>query len=957
MLQRAFAALLSGCGGLLAELVLVRRGGLLLGNTAEAAVLVLGLFLAALGAGGVLGPRQSRRRGAGAAARLYLLVAVALVAADAMLRWMPARASSLALLQLGIGVGLPAFAMGAAFPQLFVAHRSGFLVAANLLGSVVAAGVGGNFAIPEFGLGTTMLLASACYGLAAAVLAVGAGTPPPARVAGPDSGGITAHGRRVAFASGAAVLGLEVLCLRRLPFWLEGFQPTFSGILAAALAWLTLGAALAPLGRRRPALALDVAVAAAALLVLAGPLERLAPALAAELLPRVTDTPGMHLRIVLAALVATVPLLPLGAVVPLLLTAESGGSEERKAGLLFFWQGIGSLAGALLVGHLLPWFTPGSWFGLAPGVVAGLALLGLATPRLRTAGALVALLIAAAGSAGAGPLWAPHAPIRGSRYDRPYYEPLAHRTDAVTTASLVYDASTHGLTLFTDEFRAAYLGPGTAYMKALAHLPMLLANRVRRAAVIALGTGTTANALCAWGGLERIDVVELSPAVLALADRFAADGPRPIAEAAPFRRDPRVQIHVTDGRRFLAAAPAGEYDLVTMEPLLPYMPGTVPLYTREFYRVAARALAASGLLVQWVPTHAMPESFYKTLVRTFAEGFPYASAFLFDQSTLLVGSREPHLPACSEVQARLVALPPELRLSVHESGIAGTQDLLLAHVGDWLTPVGEGGEVLSDERPFLERLGHWSGRRKQAFLGENLAVLARALRSGSGEWQAPTWTEVRRARLHGSRELVRELAPASVLAWREARAPAPMPPPAAWGRLRELGRLPAAAELSGILQRPGSEARALLAVFPDRCAQALVGSLLAAPLGTSGRSALREVLDPDWLSLACRQVQARHGSLAQEILPLWGPELPLPPELGELARGSVEERKAFADALAGRADAAARQALGGLLLDAEPGVRVAAAAALFRTVGDRIPYDPDWPLAARQRAAEALTAR
>ena len=67
---------------------------------------------------------------------------------------------------------------------------------------------------------------------------------------------------------------------------------------------------------------------------------------------------------------------------------------------------------------------------------------------------------------------------------------------------------------------------------------------------------------------ERIDGVEISPAVFALVDHFASDGPvRSGSERAPYLRDQRTQTHLTDGRRYLARAPEGALDLITMEPL------------------------------------------------------------------------------------------------------------------------------------------------------------------------------------------------------------------------------------------------------------------------------------------------------------------------------------------------------------------------------------------------------
>ena len=154
--------------------------------------------------------------------------------------------------------------------------------------------------------------------------------------------------------------------------------------------------------------------------------------------------------------------------------------------------------------------------------------------------------------------WSPTPPVRGSRYDRPdAYAPIAHRTDSITTASVVYDRAHHSTVLFTDEFRAAYTGPGTSYMQVLGHLPFLLRDGLEDVAVLALGTGTTAEAVRVWPSPDRIHVVEISRAVFELCDRFAGDGPAAVVRPAPFRGDPRPEGHPTSGRRWLAAGLGG----------------------------------------------------------------------------------------------------------------------------------------------------------------------------------------------------------------------------------------------------------------------------------------------------------------------------------------------------------------------------------------------------------------
>ena len=98
-----------------------------------------------------------------------------------------------------------------------------------------------------------------------------------------------------AIAAGLLVLGLEVLLLRRLPFWLEGLQPTLSGVVAACLLGLSAGSAFgtplfaALFGRR----AVYCAIAFGAVAVSAGLHEWCVPILARQ---SISSELGLHLR-------------------------------------------------------------------------------------------------------------------------------------------------------------------------------------------------------------------------------------------------------------------------------------------------------------------------------------------------------------------------------------------------------------------------------------------------------------------------------------------------------------------------------------------------------------------------------------------------------------------------------------------------------------------------------------
>ena len=1060
---RGVAALVTGLGGLLFETAILRRFGLVVGNTATASAITVGCFLAGLGLGSLLAVRARFGRPARAAARRYLGVGVAIAVAILVANGLPPMGPLAGVLLAILLVGGPAVAMGDAFPRLFAGLASGrvtaLLVAANLLGSVGGAWLAGNLFIPELGITATAFGAALAYLGAAGCLAFWtreekadgpvAATP----LASLD---LPAGAVRLAALSGLLIVGFELLLLRRMPFWIEGFQPTLAGVFAAALATTALGAALVALlpARARGVVCAGGALALAAVGACCGVHEHFGLAIARH---AVRSDLGFHLRILAAAGLAAAPVgIAVGAVLPLLLAAGAPAVRGRFAARLFFAQGLGGLAGALLVGQFLPWWFPSAFFAATPLALACVVFFVMPGARsFRLAGVAITTAFAAFGWAGPGSPWAPEPPVRGSRFDRlEVYLPLDHATDAGTTASVVYDRSQHAMVLFTDEFRAAWTGPGTSYMKVLGHLPFLLRDELRDVAIIALGTGTTADAVCAWPDPRVVHVVEISPAVLSLADRFAADGPVPGARRATFRTDPRALVHVADGRRWIATAARASLDLVTMEPLLPYAPGTAALYSREFYLATRTALRDDGLCVQWVPTHAMPAAMFRTLLATFAAVFPHASVWLVDQSTLLVGSTRPHLPALVDLERRLAGAPAHARRTLHEAGLVAPRDFAVALLGALSVDSFPGAAVLTDDRPFLERIGYWSGLERLGFLSANLAELATLAARGVGVG-APThlgsahWTSVRGARLQAliarndaayqvgtlgptqaaaAAAAVFSQAPESVLLHGEtlrarrqaleaevrargpralaeaarqfvqldpgsailqaasgadrsdqaarARATAnaiavdptlPLTLPGLFGDgavlpevlrspLEDVGLLVEGDELAHAATGPGPRAIALRAAFGVRVALALLARSGRETLSAAEAGALSEVLDPALLERLAEGVVAREGDLLAEVLPCWRVDLAMPAAFTRLAESDTSTRERMAAALAGRRGADAAGLLASFLVDQEPTVRRAAAGALIRSFGERIPYDSEGPPAERERAANALRA-
>ncbi|MFM8385631.1 MAG: hypothetical protein ACKOCB_02245 [Planctomycetia bacterium] len=759
--------LASGAVGLAYEVAWARLLARVVGSTPAGHSLVLGIFVGALG----LGARWAGAR-AGRSARPLLayagLEAGAAIWAALAMAWLavlePLALASCAgaaeplrwLVRAGVVlvvVAPAAFLLGGTLPFMVQAWPRAqgrgegavaWLYGTNTLGAVLGAWGSGFVLLQAVGIPGT-LQASAAVGALVALAAALAGrrhadpggrtAPGPARDAVP--GAASRGALLTAMACGAVGLSFEVVGFRVLTFFVEGFTASFAAMLGTFI--LGLGAGSLLLGGwasrcARPARALALLLAGFAAWSLLA---------VAVLVPRMeglllaargwayagASAPGDLVRghALLAwlgsALLFLVPALLLGPTFPLCvrLVRAAGASEPQAVGSTYLANSVGSL-----VGPLVATFVAVPWLGVLPSlllpVVLALALLVGQGSRLRRA--LAALLaLGAVGLLATPPAqaWLGDARLVAASHvlaRKPERRLLDARSDALTTASVVELPDGERI-LYTDDFAAAATGPAYRYMRLLGHLPALLAARQEHALVICFGTGTSAGAVAQHPGVRRLEVAEVSRAVLAQAPWFEE-------VHGGVLRDARTTLHVADGREVLALH-AGDLDLITLEPLMPYSPAGLPFYTRDFYALARERLREGGVLCQWVPVHAMRVGLYEALLRAFLEVFPEGSIWFFEQSTALVGRKGTQAPSREELARRFEAARAHLSgagfadLSSLEAACVAEGRLLRALPG---AEPGLSGRRVSDRDPWPEF--HATPRGvSTSYLPDTLAFLLR----------------------------------------------------------------------------------------------------------------------------------------------------------------------------------------------------------------------------------------
>jgi len=754
------ACVLSGASGLIFEIAWFHRSGLVFGGSVWATSLVLSSFMGGLtvGSAAVAAIGYRIRMFLTAYAGVEIAVAVSGVALTHALPGLtqsvitltrpaadPLWPTNLVLFGTSFAILLvPSTAMGATVPLLVPAlagrtggvgqGATGFGPALgrvygwNTLGAVAGVLSAELLLIWAFGVAGSAWFA-ALLSLIAAALALGlAGGRPAVRQAhsqaqptdgatptdgSPDTDRIRAWPLLVcSFLSGLTLLALEVVWFRFLTMYVLSTSLAASLMLAVVLAAIGLGGLAASIWvKRSPHAPLRLASVA-----LAAGCSVAATYTGFQLLTDGVQI-GAWYRMLWFAAALTLPTSFLSGILFTLLgdaLRRGIGAETRAAGALTLANTAGGMVGPLLAAFvMLP--TLGmerSFFVLAAGygLVAVLSLAGAGPGRARLRSPAFALPVLALMGALA---WFPFGLMDEAyfaRVARPYTsdgsEIVATREGPSETIFLMQQKWMREPVysrLVTNGFSMSGTAvPAMRYMRYFVYWPMLLhRDPIRRVLVVCYGVGVTAGAALDLPSAELVDVVEISRDVVTMSDLiYPRDHPL---------RDPRVRLHVEDGRQYLLRT-AEQYDLITGEPPPPRTPGAVNIYTREYFGLMRDRLADGGIATYWLPVgRPDPGTNVSAIVRAFCDVFENCSlwnATPFD--LMLAGSRGD----LSVPEARFTepwGIPP-LRARLAEVGLEMPQQVGATFLGDasYLRHLTDGAEPLVDNYP--QRLAPVSGR-------------------------------------------------------------------------------------------------------------------------------------------------------------------------------------------------------------------------------------------------------
>ena len=496
--------------------------------------------------------------------------------------------------------------------------------------------------------------------------------------------------------SGLTALGAQVVWTRLLTLLFGATVYAFAIILAVFLAGLGLGSGLAARLLRRganPTVGLAwTQLALVPSLLLGGFL--LASALPYASPPAWTPIGALHALHVVRAIIVIVPgAIFWGMSFPFSLAAAAarGGDTGRTSGHVYAANTVGAILGALLVSF---WFIPAygtQWAQRALIVGAAMSAFALllslnkaqtiaaATgnpPRSFAPTAIVPLFIGALAAAflpGLSVQFLTHGRYiwwieSGDKY--PYVAEGAASTVGVHIAPNGY-SNFH----VSGRVEASNNPNDLRTERLIGHLSGLLHPHPESVLVVGLGAGITAGSLTLYPEVKRIVICEIEPNVVGAANQFAKENYAALS-------NPKVQIVFDDARHFLATT-REKFDIITSDPIHPWVRGNSILFSREYYQIVKAHLNPGGLASQWVPLYETNEAAIQIQMKTFIDAFPDGTVWNTitggkGYDVVLVGGNEPMHVDAGAIEMRMAATP-QLGQSLRDVKITGAVDLLATY--------------------------------------------------------------------------------------------------------------------------------------------------------------------------------------------------------------------------------------------------------------------------------------
>jgi spermidine synthase len=591
----------------------------------------------------------------------------------------------------------------------------GLLYGANTVGAVFGCLLAGFYLLRVYDMTTATFAAAALnVGVALLSLALAGRTIAPS----PSVPAAFVRSYRAVYLSialsGATALGAEIVWTRLLGLLLGATVYTFSIILAVFLVGLALGSTVGSFAARTRNARLSLGVSQ---LLLGAAISWTAWMLSASVPfwpvnPLLSTNPWYTFQVDLVRTLWTIfPATILwGASFPLALAAAAPHDKNSAhlVGSIYAANTAGAIAGALAFSLILvPTIGTAGAERLLIALAAASALTVLAPVALKSATGSVSL---AASLVIAAILAANVHPVPGAliAYGRRIITSMSRSqilyTGEGVNSSIAISRWDDGAIQFhvSGKVEASTESYDMRLQRMLGHMPALFHGDPHSVLIVGFGAGVTAGTFVLYPGVQRIVICEMEPIIPPTATEYFGK------ENYNVMHDPRVQVVYDDARHFILTS-REKFDVITSDPIHPWVKGSATLYSKEYFELVKQRLNPGGVVTQWVPLYESNPDVVKSEMATFFDAFPNGTVWGNDNNgvgydTVMLGQVEPARIDLDAIQRRLEGTA--IATSLRDVGFASMLQMLATYAGraQDLQPWLNGAEINRDGNLRLQYL-------------------------------------------------------------------------------------------------------------------------------------------------------------------------------------------------------------------------------------------------------------
>ena len=138
--------------------------------------------------------------------------------------------------------------------------------------------------------------------------------------------------------------------------------------------------------------------------------------------------------------------------------------------------------------------------------------------------------------------------------------------------------------------------------------------------VVGFGAGVTAGSFVTYPEVESIVICELEPFIPPASTEYFGK------QNYNVLHDPRTRMVYDDARHYIFTT-REKFDVITTDPIHPWVKGTSTLYSKEYYELVKSHLNPGGVVAQWLPIYDSDAETVKTELATFFAVFPQGTVW------------------------------------------------------------------------------------------------------------------------------------------------------------------------------------------------------------------------------------------------------------------------------------------------------------------------------------------